>query len=254
MNTEEKAKPKIAIAITSYGPIDKDIYHNHLSVLLSWKENYDLVVYHIADVQQFESLNRMTTLAIDDGCTHIMFLEHDNLYKKDMLKQLVDDDKDVVTGYYPFRNWPYLPIPMIKNKDNGLLYRLDFAMGDPNVPNLMEMDVGCFGCCLIKTHVLKDLISKNLTFRSEFSKKTNCTLTADVVLFRDLTANGYKLFVDGHVRVGHLTQRLVVDPDNYELFREMFRLVYPKAVDVDEQLSDEDIKKKTSFLLGGCDD
>lgn len=244
---------KIGIAITSFGSVDKDIYHNHISVLLHWAKQYDIVCYHVGDVQQYEALNNMTDMAINDDCSHVLFLEHDNLYPKDMLEKLIKDDKDVVSGYYPFRNWPYLPIPMIKSKENGLLYRLDYAVGDPSTPNVMEMTVACFGCCLIKTHVLSDLFEKGLKFRSDFDKKTASTLTTDVVLFRDLIANDYKIHVDGHVRVGHLTQRMVVDPDNYQLFREMFRLVYPKAVNEDEQLTDEEWQKKCSYLLGGPD-
>jgi hypothetical protein len=241
---------KIGIAITSFGSVDKDIYHNHLSVLLHWNKQYDIVCYHVGDVQQYEAINNMVDMAITDKCTHVLFLEHDNLYPKDMLKALIEDDKDVISGYYPFRNWPYLPIPMIKNEDNGLLYRLDFVNGDSEKPNVMEMTVACFGCCLIKTPVLEDLFSKGLKFRSEFDKKTASTLTTDVVLFRDLLDNDYKIHVDGHVRVGHLTQRMVVDPDNYQLFREMFKLVYPQAVDEEEQLSEEEWTKRCNFLLG----
>jgi hypothetical protein len=242
---------KIGVAITSFGSVDKDIYHNHVSVLLHWNKLFDLVVYHVGDVQQFEALNMMTSMAIADGCTHVLYLEHDNLYPKDMLERLVADDKDVITGYYPFRNWPYLPIPMIKNEENGLLYRLEFVMNDKNVPNVMEMTVGCFGCCLIKVDVLKALFAKGCKFRTEFDKKTASTLTTDVVLFRDLLDNGYKINVDGHVRVGHLTGRMVVDPDNYKLFREMMRLVYPKAVEESEQLTEKEWQKRAMYLLGG---
>jgi len=239
---------KIGIAITSFGAFDNSVYHNHLSILLDWKKRHNIEVYHAADNQQEASLNAITDNAINDGCEFILFLEHDNLYEKDLLDRLLKHDLDVVTGYYPFRNWPYAPIPLKKEK-NGLLYRFEYSQGDPTKDNLMEMTVGCFGCCMIKVSVFKDLLSKGLVFRREFDKKTNATLTPDIVLFQDLAQQGYKIIVDGNARAGHLTKKMVVNPDNFKLFRMMVQLMTPEEVPLADRITPEKRLELVEFLL-----
>jgi hypothetical protein len=239
---------KVAVIITSFGVIDQAIYHNHLAVLLQWKKDFDIEVYHLADNQQEASLNLMVMGALAEGVEFILFLEHDNVYKKDLLQRLMKHELDVVTGYYPFRNWPYEPIPLKRDK-NGLLYRFEYSEGDPDADNLMDMSVGCFGCCLVKAEVMKDLLSKGLAFRREYDKKSQSTRTPDIVFFQDLADNGYQVIVDGNARAGHLTQRLIVDPDNYRIFRIMMQLMNPGGIPEGERMSDEQRETMIEFLL-----
>jgi len=239
---------KIGVAITTFGAIDPIVYHNHLSVLLHWKTLFDLSVYHIQDTQQESSLNTMVEAAMNDKCDFIFFMEHDNIYQKTTLPDLLKHDLDVVTGHYTFRNWPFSPIPLLRH-DNGLLYRYEFVAGDPTVPALHEITIGCFGCCLVKMHVMRDLFNKRLIFRREYNKKDEATLTPDCVFFADLAKEGYKSFVDGHVEIGHLGQRLVITPTNFRIYREFMQLLNPEIVAPHERLPQDKAEEIINFLL-----
>jgi len=240
---------KIGVLITTFGPLDPVAYHNHLSVLLSWKKLFDLEAYHLSDNQQEASLNAMVNIALQDGCTHLFFIEHDNILSKKDLPKLLKHNLDIVSGYYTFRNWPFAPIPVKRDTETGLYYRLEYvAEYEEGKDNLIEVDVACFGCCLIKAEVMKKLFDAGKIFRREQSIKGNTTMTVDCVLFDDLRKAGYKLFVDGNVRVGHLAQRFVVTPDNYRLYREMVKLVFPEIVPKEEQFSEEKRKQICEFL------
>lgn len=243
---------KVGIVITTYGAVESTIYRNHLAVLLAWKTKYNMEVYHVPDTQQEAALNALSAAAVMDGCDYVFFMEHDNIYEKDTLPRLLKHELDVVTGYYTFRNWPYDPIPLKKDMENGLLYRLEFIKGGDK-ENLMEMSVGCFGCCLVKASVLKKLFSAKLSFRREYDKKSAGTLTADCVFFNDLRDQDIKLYVDGHVRVGHLGVRIVITPDNYLMYREFIKLVAPEFVPLEERLSVEEVKNKLRMLKGDED-
>ena len=243
---------KIGIVITTYGPIESLIYRNHLSVLLAWKKKYNLEVYHVPDTQQESALNTLSAAAVSDGCNYIFYMEHDNTYQKDTLPRLLKHELDIVTGYYTFRNWPYDPIPLKKNLENGLLYRLEFIK-EGNEDNMMEMTIGCFGCCLVKAHVIKKLFGEGLKFRQEYSKKVSGTLTVDCVFFDDLIKQGFKCYVDGNVRIGQLGNRIVITPDNYRIYREFIKMVAPNYVPKDERLSLDELAKKLRMLIGDED-
>ncbi len=238
---------KVGIVIATYGAVDSAVYRNHLSVLLSWKTKMDLEVYHVPDTQQEAALNALSAAAIVDGCDFVFYMEHDNVYSKSTLPDLLKHDLDVVTGYYTFRNWPYDPIPLKMDVETGLLYRLEFVKGG-NEKNVIEMSVGCFGCCLVKVSVLKALFNKELQFRREYDKKTTGTLTPDCVFFADLIKQGYKCMVDGNVRIGHLGDRISITPDNYRLYRECIRMVAPQLVPLDERLSPDELKTRLRML------
>jgi len=243
---------KVGVALTTYGGIDPYCFHNHLSVLLHWKKTMDIEVYHVPDTQQEQAINGLCACAIRDECDFIFFMEQDNIFDKGDLAKLLAHELDVVSGYYTFRNWPFAPIPL-KRDTNGLFYRLEYVPIHDR-PSLIDVDVACFGCCLVKTDIIKSLFQKGLVFRREFDKKTSSTLTVDCVFFKDLKGQGVKIFVDGKVRVGHTGMRPIITPDNYRLHTEMLKIAYPELVPPNEQYSEEERLSKIKELFGGYED
>ena len=239
---------KIGIAITSSGSIAPEIYRNHLSVISEWVRLYDIQLYHIYDTPQVEALNTIVDCALNDGCSHIFFMEHDNIYHYETLPKLVRHDLDFVSGYYTFRNWPYAPIPIVKD-DEGKMWRVEFIPGVEGT-ELIEVDVACFGCSLIKTKVLNKISRPYFDLKK--NEKNNKWYTADVVLFNKLTDAGIKLFVDGTVREGHLSNRFIVTPDNYEFLQKMVQVGFPECVtEVSDLLSVEDRLNEFKRIMKG---
>lgn len=231
---------KIGIIITSYGSIDQLVYHNHLSCFLAWSKEFETALYHMGDNQQEVSLNAMTLGALQDGCDYLFYAEHDNIYSKDTLRKLLADDLDIVTGNYNFRNWPFAPIPLKQDEENGLMYRYECnVLDEEKEHNLFEVSLGCFGCCLVKADVLRKLFDKGLIFRREYNKKTSGTYTADVIFFKDARDNGYKIWVDGAVKAGHQTKNLFVTPDNYKAYQMFIQLLYPDMVPEGERMPED---------------
>lgn len=224
-----KKKTKVACIITSYGAIDPDVYRNHISCLLQWDKHVELAVFHIDGVQQHDALNQMVKEAkkeIDPD--YYMFLEHDNGYNKDTLKNLIAHDKDVVTGFYCLREWPFAPIPLVKlDKNKKELTRFDFIPHE-GVDLLKKVDVGCFGCCLVKKRVLEKLGPK--CFKYEYSEEESYNLLPDVVFFRDAKEKGFDVYVDGSERIVHFGRAIQVTPDNYTVLQDMHMMAYPELV------------------------
>lgn len=223
----ENNKPVIGVLITSYGAIDPATYHNHISCLLNFSKKHQIIVYHINGVQQAVALNMMTDKALEDGCDYLFYLEHDNTLGMSTLDYLLDDNKDIVTGWYTLRRYPFLPIPLIK-KEDGLLYRMSYKYKDGATDYLLEAEVGCFGCCLIKSDVIKKL-GKDL-FTRKINDLSNNYYTPDIILFEEARKAGYKVFVDGRVKSGHVGDSMIVTPDNYELVANFYAQAYPEIV------------------------
>jgi len=220
--------PKIACILTSYGSIDPDVYRNHISCLLHWNKQFNISVLHYGGVQQHDALNGMIKEAkekIDPD--YYLFLEHDNGYNKSTLENLLSHDKDIVTGFYCLREWPFAPIPLIKlDKNKKELTRFDFIPHE-GIDPLMEVDVGCFGCCLVKKRVIDSLGSK--CFRYIYDGENN--LLPDVVFFQDARDNGFKVYVDGSERISHFGKSIQITPDNYKILQDMYMLAYPGLTD-----------------------
>ena len=221
-----KEKPIIGVLITSYGHIDPCVYHNHISCLMAFCKEYELICYHISGVQQPQALNMMTQRALTDGCDYLFYLEHDNLLAKNHLKLLVEDDKDVVSGIYNLRRYPFLPVPLVAN-NQGSFDRMEYIV-HPDAEPLLKVDVACFGCCLVKADVMKQL-PKNV-FICGSDAKNDIYYTTDIMLFNAVKKLGYDLYVDGRVRVGHVGDSLVITPDNADITRGFFQTVYPELV------------------------
>jgi hypothetical protein len=227
-------KKTIALMITSYGPIDSQAYRNHVGTFTKWGQDFNLAIFHIGDVQQHEALNQMLVEAkkkVDPD--YYFFAEHDNLYEADTLNRLVEDDKDIVTGYYCFRHWPFYPIPLEKlDVEKDTLTRFEYVPGG-NEHALLKCVVGCFGCCLVKKEVFGHLPEK--PFKYQFVDKFGTTLLPDVLFFDDCINKGFEVFVDGEVTAAHLGERVKVTPQNWRLLHDMYSLIYPEKVDLTEE-------------------
>jgi hypothetical protein len=226
----ENNKPVIGVVITSYGSVDPLVYHNHLSNLMCYSKKHQLMVYHINGVQQPVALNMMTKRALDDGCDYIFYLEHDNLIVDNTLDLLLSDAKDIVSGWYTLRRYPFLPIPLVKNAA-GTLDRMTFVYKE-GCEYLLEAEVGCFGSCLVKTSLLKQLPED--LFSHGYDEKTKTFFTPDIILFEAAKKLGYKVYVDGRVQIGHVGDSIIVTPENYNDVFQFFCHVYPEVVRANE--------------------
>ena len=94
---------RVGVLITSSGSLEPEIYRNHIACINYWATLYDLRVYHVYDTQQQDALNILVANALEDECENLFFMEHDNIYCKDTLPNLLADKVPFVSGYYPYR-------------------------------------------------------------------------------------------------------------------------------------------------------
>ncbi len=146
--------------------------------------------------------NLMIEGALEQNCTHVLFIDDDVAFEKDMLTRLLAHDKDIVSGLYLMRNYPHTPICFDYADETGRCRPRYFSDGDTG---LVEIVACGLGACLIKTDVFRNM-EKPWIRLGELELDHWCD---DIGFFRRVREKGYKLYCDLDVRVGHMAQVIV---------------------------------------------
>ncbi len=180
-----------------------------------------------------QARNVIIDQAIDNGCTHIFFMDDDMTPPPDTIMKLLAHDKDIVTGLYLMRSYPHFPVAFDAAFDNGY-NKFIYLSGDKG--GLVEITNCGLGCVLIKTDVFKKL-EKPYVRLGEIQKDGWCD---DVGFFNRVRAAGVKLYCDMDTRVGHLTSvaiwpNKVGDAWYSEYKSDKGNILIPQTIPTDEE-------------------
>lgn len=141
--------------------------------------------------------NVIIQAAIDNNCTHIFFLDDDMIPTVKCLMQLLNRDKDVVSGLYPMRNFPHYPVAFDRRFDNGFNRHLNLKN---ELHGLIEISNCGFGCVLIKMDAILKLKKPWVTL-GELEADGWCD---DIAFFNKLGDAGVKMYCDLDVQIDHM--------------------------------------------------
>lgn len=141
--------------------------------------------------------NVMIQAAIDNQCTHILFLDDDVIPPKDTLKKLLEHNKDVVSGLYPMRNFPHFPVIFDKRFNNGFNRHVHLK---DELDGLVLITNCGFGCVLIKMEVF-DKIPKPWVTLGELEADGWCD---DIAFFNKVHDAGFGMYCDLTLIVDHM--------------------------------------------------
>ncbi len=143
--------------------------------------------------------NLMIQQAIEYDCTHILFIDDDVAFPPDMLIKLLAHDKDIVSGLYYMRSYPHTPICFDRAEADGRCGTHWLSDGESG---LIEVVAVGLGCCLIKTKVFKTMQEPWIRL-GELEVDHWCD---DIGFFRRVREQGYKMYCDLDIKVGHMAQ------------------------------------------------
>lgn len=167
--------------------------------------NLDVIVGKTIASGQSPARNRnlmIEQLLENKDFTHILFLDDDISFKPDLVKNLLKHDKEFVTGFYTMRSYPHQPILFKFVDEEG---RCTHYFPEDNDRGLVEV-VGCgLGAALIKREVF-EAMERPWIRLGELDKDHWCD---DLGFMRRMRAQGFKLYADLDVAVGHHFQGIV---------------------------------------------
>jgi len=170
------------------------------------KDNPYTVISHVRDL--------LLTRARQLNAKFAIFLDYDVFFqRKDALKTLVENNKDVVGGCYRRRAPPYpyhwicgnflikplFKYPMsksLKKQLREMKRRGEIACQLSNCPEALLPALGVgMGCVCIRSNVLND---KNVYFYPPIGTKSE-----DYSFCERVLKNGYEIYLDGRVKLAH---------------------------------------------------
>ncbi len=152
--------------------------------------------------------NAIIKAALENECTHILFLDDDLIFNPDILHRLLKHDKDIITGLYLMRSYPHYPIVFDKAYEDG---KCRFMLLKDLTSEVIEVENCGLGICLIKIEVFKSMQHPWITL-GEIEKDGWCD---DVAFFNKVRKLEFKIHCDLTTHAGH-TINMTIWPTKVE--------------------------------------
>lgn len=153
--------------------------------------------------------DRIACKAINEGYSHVLWLDADMIFNDSLFDDLMDNRKDFVTGIAAARRKPYGLCVFRRLDDINHIERFE------QLPTEPFRVAGCgFACVLISTDILKSVqVSHRTCFLPEHD------WGEDLTFCRRATAKGYEIWADPVVRLGHIGHD-VIWPEDHDKYIE----------------------------------
>ena len=154
---------KILIGTNILTSVDSSIYSNHIAFYCNLARNRDIKIVHCAPGRM--AIDRMRNLcarvALENECTHILFIDDDVLVQPGTVESLIETDLDIVMAHTYIRGYPFHPMSFRRKGDYAGIYDLEHfddvvEVGAKN-NGVARCEAVGFSCCLIKTWLFKEL-------------------------------------------------------------------------------------------------
>ena len=158
--------------------------------------------------------DRVACKAINEGYTHVLWLDADMVFAPEIFDDLLDTGKDFVTGIAVSRRPPFMYC---------VFKSLDFERGQQNyedaeIPHETFRVAGCgFACVLITTEILRQVHQAHKTC---FLPGHN---TGEDLAFCKRAADlGHEIWAEPTVRLGHIGH-IAVWPEDHQRYMEQLK-------------------------------
>lgn len=148
--------------------------------------------------------------AIQEGFTHVLWLDADMIFEPELLDDLMFSGKSFVTGICHSRRPPYATCVFADiTKENT-------RWEGPYPSDTFEI-AGCgMACVLMETQILQDVFNSYLTCFTPLK-----SYGEDLAFCLRASGLGYKIYAEPSVRVGHIGQTIIYPEDHEKFLREL---------------------------------
>ena len=162
----------------------------------------DAMVIMCHDSSPANGRNRIIDAALENDCTHVLFIDDDMACRPDALLKLLEHDVDIVSGLYFSRVYPHAPVIFDLVNDEGHAFPIYMTK---DTKGLLPIKAAGLGFVLIKTDVFRKM-EKPWIRLGELNPEHWCD---DIGFFKRVREAGIESFVDMDVRVGHMGTMII---------------------------------------------
>jgi predicted O-methyltransferase YrrM len=211
----EEKPLSILIATPTMGDVPMQYAHSIVAMILKTKDKYPECKIAMATTYRKMHHRARTELAeafLQTDCTHILWVDDDNIPREKDLIKLIEDDLPIVSGLYFRRAEPYEPIIMVKRENGrGTERRPDLYRSKEGKP--FKIHSTGMGFMLIRREVIEKVKSLGMPLfdiRGGFGE--------DIWFCNQCHGAGYDVWLDPRVEVAHLGEKVMVTGKTYDEF------------------------------------
>ena len=145
----------------------------------------------------YEARNRASHYAIDNGFTHLMWLDDDMTFNPDTLYNLILDDKEIVSAMAFRRTYPYCPVHM------RVLNEKQYAELTEYPDELFTVEGVGLGVALTKVSALKTILE------TEGELFLPIRGLSEDYSFSIRARKHFDLWVDPKIKTGHIAPMII---------------------------------------------
>lgn len=142
--------------------------------------------------------NTLCQVVLDEGYSHLWFMDDDHQFEKDMLPRLLAHDKPLVSPLCLTRVYPFTPVQYALN--DGQKY-LPLPLSETPTDGLVEVAAGGCAGMLIRRDVIEAIEPPWF----EYADKSE-----DIIFCEKAVAAGFDLWCDLGCLLGHITTTVVI--------------------------------------------
>ena len=218
MRKKRRKKPlSIFIATPTMGDVPMQYAHSLVALVLKTKEKYPdckIVMSTVYRKMHHRARTELAEAFLMTDCTHLMWIDDDNIPREDDLNKLLAHDVPLISGLYFRRSEPYEPIIMVSRENGvGTVRRPDIYRMKSKKP--VKIHSTGMGFMLIKREVLEAVKKMNVPM---FDIRGG--IGEDIWFCMQAKGAGYDILLDTSVEIGHLGEKEMVTGKTYLKFYE----------------------------------
>ena len=201
---------KLLVAVPSLDFMHTEFVKSLMSLVMRLKDDgidFDLEI--ASGTLVYFARDNIACKAINNGYTHVLWLDSDMVFNADILDDLMFSGKQIVTGIYHARR---------RGHASCIFKQVDLQKGiirfEEYPTDTFEID-GCgFGCILTDVQVLKEIQMQWGTCFTPIKQ-----LGEDIAFCKRAKQLGYKIYCEPSVVCGHIGH-LTIYPEDYEFWKQ----------------------------------
>ena len=187
---------KVVLGIPTTGSIETRTFEALFKIDRKEHNVFPLVTEHALVYMARDSI--VKKMLENPEAEYVWFVDSDIIVDKMSLNQLVNDDKDIISGCYPYKSETGSVVGIDTKFETITMY--DLMQKEDHIVKIARAGMGC---CLIKRRVLEDVMNE---FKTCFTPMGE--LGEDYAFCERAKSCGYEIFIDREVITKHVGKKV----------------------------------------------
>jgi len=176
---------------------------NMITQIIKSSRDYDLILVSSTRMPLDAARNEILQLAMKNNPDYLWWIDSDMILpqNKDVLRSLINTDKDIVSALYFRKEYPYHPVFIIIRDGRPCVVR------PLPINQIVEIDAAGMGCLLVKREVFEKLMKSDdpvFEFKQKILPNSVETMGEDINFCLKAKKLGFSVYLNSNIVCGHI--------------------------------------------------